>query len=104
MLKRLLYLGYYFKQMKWHLLKKFLAYTSKETKRSKTSLMLESIIDVFRYNVSILEYFQFGFYDKNTSKMYLETNYPSLGFDFAKALTINYTGKLPILSYFLQAL
>ena len=65
MIKRLLYLGYYFKQMKWDLLKKFLAYTSKETKKSKMSLMLESIIDVFRYNVSILEYFQFRFYEKN---------------------------------------
>lgn len=64
MIKRLLYLGYYFRQMKWDLLKKFLAHTSKETKKSKTFLMLESILDVIRHNVSILEYFQFGFYDK----------------------------------------
>jgi hypothetical protein len=66
MIKRALYLGYYFKQMKWDLLKKFLAHTSKETKKSKTFLMLESILDVFRYNVSILEYFQFGFFDKKS--------------------------------------
>ena len=55
MIKRLLYLGYYFKQMKWDLLKKFLAYSSKETKKSKTFLILESVLDVFRYNVSILD-------------------------------------------------
>ena len=64
MIKRLFYLGYYFKQMKWDLLNKFLAHSSKETKKSKTFLILESVLDVFRYNVSILEYFHFRFYDK----------------------------------------
>lgn len=65
--KRTLYLGYYFKQMKWDLLKKFLEYASKETGKSKNRLLRESIADVYRYNISILEYFQFGFYDKSKS-------------------------------------
>lgn len=67
-MQRTLYLGYYFKQMKWDVLKKFLAHTSQRTGKSKTSLMLASIRDVYRYNISILEYFQFGFYDKTAEE------------------------------------
>ena len=61
---RTLYLGYYFKQMKWDLLKKFLTYSSELSGKSKSQLLLESIRDVYKYNISILEYFQFGFYAK----------------------------------------
>lgn len=51
--------------MKWDLLKKFLTYTSELTGKSKSSLLTASIQDVYKYNISILEYFQFGFYDKS---------------------------------------
>lgn len=40
MIKSSLYLGYYFKQMKWNLLKRFLTNTSKETKKLQTILIL----------------------------------------------------------------
>jgi hypothetical protein len=64
LLKRTIYLGYYLKQMKWSLLKEFLSYTSNLTGKSKSHLLLASIRDVYKYNISILEYFQFGFYNK----------------------------------------
>jgi ribosomal protein S13 len=64
LLKRTIYLGYYLKQMKWSLLKEFLSHTSKLTDKSKSYLLLASIRDVYKYNISILEYFQFGFYNK----------------------------------------
>src|SRR5699024_6042521 len=67
-LKRTLYLGYYFKQMKWDLLKKFLTYAADKTGKSKTNLLWMSIMDVYRYNISILEYFQFGFYEKTPAE------------------------------------
>lgn len=54
--------------MDWALLKKFLAYTSKRTGKSKIALLLSSIKDVYKYNISILEYFQFGFYDKTAAE------------------------------------
>lgn len=63
-IKRTLYLGYYIKQMDWTLLNKFLTFTSNNTGKSKIRLLLESVGDVYSYNTSILEYFQFGFYDK----------------------------------------
>ena len=64
MFQRTIYLGYYFKQMKWDLLKKFVTHASKLTGKSKIQLMLAGIRDVYKYNISILEYFQFGFYNK----------------------------------------
>jgi len=67
-MRRTLYLGYYFKQMKWDVLKKFLAYTSERTGKSKSALLLASMRDVYTYNISILEYFQFGFYDKTAKE------------------------------------
>ena len=67
-MQRTLYLGYYFKQMKWDLLKKFLAFISKLTGKSKAQLLLASVRDVYKYNISILEYFQFGFYSKTESE------------------------------------
>jgi hypothetical protein len=54
--------------MKWSLLKEFLSYTSKLTGKSKSHLLLASIRDVYKYNISVLEYFQFGFYDKKESE------------------------------------
>ncbi|MCZ4319918.1 hypothetical protein O4H26_13065 [Aequorivita viscosa] len=66
--KRTLYLGYYFKKMNWRLLKKFLGHASQLTGKSKPQLMLNSIRDVYKYNISILEYFQFGFYSKTESE------------------------------------
>ena len=67
-LNRTTYLAYYFKQMKWDLLKKFLTYTSNITGKSKATLLLASVHDVYKYNISILEYFQFGFYSKTESE------------------------------------
>src|SRR5690625_2394190 len=61
-IQRTLYLGYYFKQMDWALLKKFLTHASNQTGKSKTSLFFESIRDVYKYNISVLEYFLFAFY------------------------------------------
>lgn len=67
-IKRTIYLGYYIKQMDWVLLKKFLNYASDKTGKSKVRLMMESVGDVYKYNISILEYFQFGFYEKPKSE------------------------------------
>jgi hypothetical protein len=54
--------------MKWDLLKKFLVFSSEHTGKYKTSLFFESLRDVYKYNISILEYFQFGFYSMSESE------------------------------------
>lgn len=64
MIKRLLYLGYYLKKLNRGLYVKFLKYAAQFSKKSKILLSLESLYCVFKYNISLLEYFQFGFYLK----------------------------------------
>ncbi len=63
-MKRILYLGHYIKQMDWGKLSIFLDYASEKTKKSKISLLLNSFLSVFTYNISILEFFQFRFFEK----------------------------------------
>lgn len=62
-IKRALYLGYYLKQLDRDRWKRFLEYTGERTGRSALSLMSDAIRSVFRYNISILEYFQFRFFE-----------------------------------------
>ncbi len=64
--KRLLYLLYYIKNTDFSLYTKFLTYTSNTTKKSKLSLIFDSIYSVFKYNISLLEYFQFRFFEQDS--------------------------------------
>lgn len=61
--KRSLYLGYYLKQLDREKFKKFLNYLSNNRRLSKSAIIRDIIVSVFRYNISILEYFQFRFYE-----------------------------------------
>ena len=65
MINRILYLGYYIKQMDWKKFSLFLGYTAKITNRNKVTILIDMLFSVFKYNISILEYFQFRFFEKN---------------------------------------
>jgi hypothetical protein len=60
---RSIYLGYYLKQLDRRQFNLFLDYTSKNTGLSKPTLIRDILSSVFEYNISILEYFQFRFFD-----------------------------------------
>lgn len=62
-MKRIIYLGYHLKNLNLALFKKFLNFAAKKTGKSKLRLTVDAIVSVLRYKVSILEYFQFRFYD-----------------------------------------
>lgn len=62
MLRRLLYLGYYLREIDMRKLKIFLRHVSLREKRSKISLLFDALLSSLRFNISILEYFQFHFY------------------------------------------
>ena len=62
-LKRVLYLAYYLKQLDRSRLNLFLSHATRESGRTRSALLADIIASVFRYNVSILEYFQFRFYE-----------------------------------------
>lgn len=93
-MRRLLYIAYYFKKMDWHLLKRFLIYSSKVTKRKRLSLLLSSILDSFIYNISILEYFQFRFFEIDSKE---KKNYAGTGFMYEYQHKMNPKNKRDIL-------
>lgn len=64
-LSRVLYLGYYLKQLDRELFKKFLDYASDTSGRSRMDLLKDALNSVFKYNISLMEYFQFRFYEKS---------------------------------------
>ncbi|MHA7865523.1 sugar-transfer associated ATP-grasp domain-containing protein [Flagellimonas marinaquae] len=59
---RFVYLGYYLKKLDWYMLFSFMDVASKSTGKRKLRLWVEMLRDSLTYNISILEYFQFGFY------------------------------------------
>lgn len=67
-MKRILYLGYYIKQMDWKKFWLFLDYTAQQTQKNKISILCDVVYSVFKYNISILEYFQFRFFEKTPNE------------------------------------
>lgn len=62
-MKRALYLGYYLKQLDRPRVALFLNYASKLTGKSRSVLLADVLYSVFEYNISILDYFLFHFYE-----------------------------------------
>lgn len=86
MFKRILYLGYYIKKMDWKKFWIFLNYTSKQTNRGKINIVFDAITCVFKYNISILEYFQFRFYELNDEQ---RKTWAGTGYMFEYQLKMN---------------
>lgn len=64
-MKRILYLGYYLKQLDKDKYASFLNYTAEKSGKTKIAIQLDAVSSVFRYNISLLEYFQFNFINKS---------------------------------------
>ena len=77
MIKRVFYIAYYFKKLDKPELKKFMDYVMKKKKISKINLWKKIIGSSLKYNISILEYFLFKFYEISDSekKTYAGTGY-----------------------------
>jgi hypothetical protein len=65
MLKRIIYFVYYLKQLNWKLLKKFMANTKEKHGISETRQWSMILKNSLKYNISILEFYQFDFLDKS---------------------------------------
>ena len=65
MLNRILYLGYYLKKLDRPLFFKFLNHVSQKEGISKFRLVTDALQSTIAYNISLLEYFQFHFYQKD---------------------------------------
>src|ERR1051326_3108941 len=63
MLKRLLYLGYYVRTTDFGTFRKFFRFAREKSGKSTIGLFLDVIASSLKYNISLLEYFQFHFYE-----------------------------------------
>lgn len=64
-MKRLVYFAYYLKQLNWKLLKKFMAHTKEKHGLSEAKQWSMIVKNSLKYNISILEFYQFGFVYKS---------------------------------------
>lgn len=67
-LKRVLYLIYYLQKLDRRKFRFFLDFASKESGKTKVSLLLDVFVSVFRYNTALLEYFQFRFFEQTRNE------------------------------------
>ncbi len=85
-LKRFIYLGYYIKKLDREKFFKFLDYTTKTTGKSKISILTDVLLSVFQYNISLLEYFQFRFFEKD---QYERAHWAGTGYMYEYQLVMN---------------
>ena len=61
--RRFAYFGYYIRNLNWQQLGRFMRYVREETGVSGFRQWVQIIRDSFRFNISILEYYQFRFFE-----------------------------------------
>jgi len=64
-LNRTKYLGYYFHKLDWSKFNKFFDHVRKEKGMNSISLWSDIISSSYKYNIGIMDYFIFKFYEKN---------------------------------------
>ncbi len=94
MINKIVYLGYYLKNLDRPKFFEFVDYVTKEHKISRTKLYTDIIGSVWKYNTSFLEYFQFGFYSKPKE---LRSTYASTVFMYEYQLKMNPKNKRAVL-------
>ena len=64
-LKRSLYFFYYLKEADFQQLNRFFRYSRLKSKKSGITIIVDVICSVYKYNISIKDYFHFRFYELN---------------------------------------
>ena len=85
-IKRFIYFGYYIKTLDRKKFWLFLDFTAKLTKKSKAAIVADVLASVFKYNISILEYFQFRFFEKSPAE---RAKWAGTGFMYEYQLEMN---------------
>ncbi len=65
---RTIYLFYYLKNEDFGLIRKFLNYAKNLTGRTKSALLVDMIVCVYKYNISLKDYFYFRFFEIDTNE------------------------------------
>jgi hypothetical protein len=66
--KRFSYLMYYIKQLDKKKFSLFLNHVSKTTGRSKAGILSDAVSCIFKYNIGLMDYFIFKFYEKDSKQ------------------------------------
>ena len=93
-LMRLIYFLYYLKQLDKEKFHKFLNYTHKQTGKSKMKILIDLFRDSLKYNISILEYFQFRFFEITDE---VKKQWAGTGYMYEYQLVMNPKNKRDIL-------
>lgn len=67
-MNRIKYFFYYLFKTNWTKFFSFMRYAGNVTSQSDISLLADAVISSFRYNISLLDYFYFRFYEKNRNE------------------------------------
>lgn len=65
---RTIYLGYYLKQMDWPKFRIFIREASRLKKRSSLVIGMDAVAAVYRYNIGLIDYFYFRFFEKSRAE------------------------------------
>ena len=94
LVRRILYFFYYLKETDFRQLMSFIKYSSSKTGRSKIRIATDMVGSVFKYNISLKDYFCFRFFeiDKDARKEWAGT-----GFMYQYQLRMNPKGEREVL-------
>lgn len=89
------YLLYYIKELDFQKFGRFLSHASKSSGKSKINLLTDSVYSVFKYNISLLDYFCFRFFSKDNSE---RSQWAGTGYMYEYQLKMNPVGSREVLS------
>lgn len=95
LLKRILYLGYYLKGLDKAKYVSFVNYAANSTRKPKWLMHFDAFYSVFKYNISLLEYFQFRFFEKSHAE---RSKWAGTGFMYEYQRFMNPTDKRQVLN------
>lgn len=85
-IKRTFYLLYYLRESDFSLLRSFLKYASGVSRKSRLQIAFDAILSVYRYNVSLKDYFCFRFFEKRHTE---RLKWAGTGFMYEYQLIMN---------------
>lgn len=93
-LKRLLYFAYYLRELNFKKFRSFLSHAADKSHRSSAAILIDVFVSSMRYNISILDYFHFRFYELRSDE---RAAYAGTGFMYEYQLKMNPPGERDVL-------
>ncbi|WP_104499240.1 sugar-transfer associated ATP-grasp domain-containing protein [Acinetobacter indicus] len=93
-LKRFLYLLYFIKKTDFNKFLSDISFSSKKTGKSSISIFLDSLCSVFKYNISLEDYFIFSFFEKDPIE---RSKWAGTGYMYEYQKLMNKADKVPSL-------